>query len=88
MKLLNYPFGVLFAAIGVINTFWGNDSFFGIFILLCSLLYFPAIQSFIEGKINFKIQAWMKIALGLFIIWASLGVGELFEKVDMMLKSF
>jgi len=27
-----------------------------------------------------------KIVLGAFILWASLGVGELFDKIGMMLK--
>jgi len=88
MKLINYPFGILFAGIGIINTFWGNDPFFGLFIILCALLYFPPIQSLIERKIKFQFRPWMKIALGAFIIWASTGVGELPDKIDLMLNSF
>ena len=88
MKLLNYPFGILFLAIGFVNTFWGNDPLFVLFILVLALIYFPPIQSRVEEKINFRLKEWMKIVLGGFIIWASLGVGELFDKVDLMLNSF
>lgn len=88
MKLINYPFGILFAAIGTINLFWGNDPFFGIFILLCALLYFPPVESRIEKITGFRVRTWMKIVLGLFIIWASAGVGELFDKIDLMRNSF
>ena len=88
MKYLNYPFGILFSAIGLVNTFWGNDPFFGLFILILSVMYYPPLQSRIEKKINFQFKIWMKLAIGAFILWASLGVGELFDKIDLMVNSF
>ena len=88
MKYLNYPFGILFSSIGLVNTFWGNDPFFGLFILILSALYYPPLQSRIEEKINFKFKIWMKITLGAFVLWASLGVGELFDKINLMVNSF
>ncbi|QHL87632.1 hypothetical protein GU926_09350 [Nibribacter ruber] len=78
-------FGLVVFAIGVVNTFWGNDPGFGIFLLLLSLVYFSPVTNYIKHRIGFTVPVWLKIALGIFIIWAALGVGELFDKVDLML---
>lgn len=72
-------------AMGVINTFWGNDPGFGIFLVLLSSAYFPPITRMIQERLGFRIPWIAKILLGIFIIWAALGVGELFDKVDLML---
>jgi len=79
-------FGLLFGLVGFVNLFWGNDPFFGVFLLVLSLIYFPPIQRFIEQKTGFPIPGMAKILLGIFILWASLGVGELFDKIELMLK--
>jgi hypothetical protein len=34
------------------------------------------------------IAGWVRVLLALFIIWSSVGVGELDDKVNMMLESF
>jgi hypothetical protein len=81
-------FGVLFFAIGTINTFWGNDPGFGIFIMLLSLIYLPPVNSLIKKRTGFSIHVAIKIVLGIFILWASLGVGELFDKIDLMRSDF
>lgn len=81
-------FGVLFMAIGLVNTFWGNDPQFGIFIVLLSLLFFTPVTDFITAKTGFKVHWAGKLLIGAFIFWAAIGVGELFDKVDMMLVSF
>lgn len=78
-------FGVIFFAIGVINTFWGNDPGFGVFIVLLSLVYFPPITAMIKEKTGRNVPGIIKILLGLFILWAALGVGELFDKIDLMI---
>jgi hypothetical protein len=78
-------FGTVVIAIGIVNTFWGNPAGFGIFLLLLSLAYFPPVNKMLKEKTGFSISLLVKILLGLFIIWASLGVGELFDKIDLML---
>ncbi len=85
---LSLTFGVLFFAIGVINTFWGNDPFFGVFIVLLSMVYFPWTNTLAKKWFGFSIHWVLKVLLGLFILWAALGVGELFDKIDLMLNSF
>ena len=81
-------FGVLFLAIGVVNTFWGNDPWFGVFILVLSFGFFPPVNDIFKKLTGFAIPRIAKILLGLFILWASIGVGELYYKVHLMMKSF
>jgi hypothetical protein len=91
MKKIPFPlvslfFGILFSLIGIVNLFWGNDSFFGVFLVGLSLIYYPPIQRWLEATTGFVIPGMAKIALGAFLLWASLGVGELFEKIGMIGK--
>lgn len=78
--------GVLFLLIGLINTFRGNDPVFGAGIAVLSVLYFPPVNQLIKEKAGFSIHFAVKIVLGLLIVWAALGVGELFDKTGMMLR--
>jgi hypothetical protein len=85
LNFISWLFGLAFFAIGVINTFWGNDPGFGVFIVLLSLVYFPPLTALFKEKTGFAIPRVIKILLGLFILWAALGVGELFDKIDLMM---
>ena len=84
--LLNWLVAVLFSAIGVINCFVGNDPEFGVFILILSLLFYPPLRLVFQQKTGRKIPALVLILLGLFVFWSSLGVGELLEKINMILS--
>ena len=88
ISLISWACGICFSAIGLINTFWGNDPQFGLFIILLSFIFYPPANNLFTKLTRFSIPVWIKIIVGLFILWASLGVGELFDKVDMMLESF
>lgn len=77
-------FGLAFLAAGLINAFWGNDPEFGVFIVILSFIYFPPVTALIKRWTGVSIPIIAKIGLGLFIIWASLGVGELFAKIELM----
>ena len=85
LNVISVVFGGIFFAIGIVNTFWGNDTGFGIFIMLLSLIYFPPVNTMLKIKTGISIPKLVKILLGIFILWASLGVGELFDKIDLML---
>lgn len=87
LKIFTWLFGLLILAIGIINTFWGNDPFYGVFVILTSLIYFQPISGLIEQKMHFKIPPFVKIVLGIFILWSALGVAELFDKIDLMLEN-
>ena len=88
LKVISWIFGVVFFAIGVVNTFLGNDPGFGVFILLLSFVYFLPVNDILKKMTGFSIPGMgiVKILLGIFILWASLGVGELFDKIDLMMK--
>lgn len=85
LTIISWLFGGLVVAIGLVNTFWGNDPFFGIFLVLLAFVYFPPVNTLIKEYTGLTIPRLVKIGLGVFIIWAAVGVGELFEKVDMMM---
>jgi hypothetical protein len=87
-RLVSLSFGVIVFLIAAINIFWGNDPGFGIFIAMLSLLYVPGINVFIKGKTGRTIPGVVKFFLALFILWAALGVGELFDKIELMMKDF
>lgn len=88
LNIISWLFGIAVFAIGVINTFWGNDPGFGVFLVLLSFVYFPPVTAMIKERLGFSIPRIAKIILGIFIIWAALGVGELFDKVDLMIGEF
>ena len=89
LTIISWIFGILFFGIGVVNTFWGGDTGFGIFIILLSLAYFLPLNDLLRKMTGFTIpKVWiLKIFLGMFILWAALGVGELFDKIEMMTNS-
>ncbi len=84
-NIISWLFGGLVVAIGFVNTFWGNDPFFGIFLVLLAFVYSPPVDTLIKDYTGLAIPRLVKIGLGVFIIWAAVGVGELFEKIDMMM---
>src|SRR5688500_2716622 len=86
-NVISWLFGTVFFAIGVVNTFWGNDPGFGVFIILLSFVYFIPVNALLKKIAGFSIPkiGILKILLGIFILWASLGVGELFDKIDLMM---
>lgn len=86
--IISWIFGLLALSIGIVNSFWGNDPFFGVFIILASFAFFPPVTALVKKWIGISLPWWGKILLALFILWASLGVGELFSKVDLMLADF
>lgn len=83
-NIISWLFGIIFLAIGLINIFWGNDLWFGVFIALLSFVFFPPVNMLIKNIAGFSIPVVAKIVVALFILWASLGVGELFDKIEMM----
>jgi hypothetical protein len=94
-KIFSWLFGTAVFAAGLINTFWGNDPFFGIFLIFVAVFYFLPLEILI--KLTKKITrisigpgmtVLVKVLVGIFIFIAVLGVGELFAKIDMMMADF
>jgi hypothetical protein len=84
-SVMSWTFGTAVFAVGLLNMFWGNDTAFGVFLLLLSFAYFPQVNHMIRKNFGFSIPPVVKIILAVFIIWVALGVGELFPKVELML---
>ena len=87
LNMISWLFGILVFAIGSVNTFWGNDPGFGVLILLLSFVYFLPVNGILKKMVGFSIPkiGIVKIVLGILIIWASAGAGELFDKIELML---
>jgi hypothetical protein len=87
--MIGWIFGLAVFAAGVVNTLWGNDPEFGVFILLLSFVYFPPTSNILSAiskrAIGLPIPRVAKIVLGIFIVWPTLDVGELFDKIDLMM---
>src|SRR5690606_7124706 len=85
-KIISWLFGLAVLAAGIINSFSGNDIGFGIFLVLLSFIYFLPVNEIFRKLFGVSIPKLLllKILLGVFIIWAALGVGELFDKIEMM----
>jgi len=59
-----------------------------VFIALLSLVYVPQLNTLFKKITGLRVHFVLKILLGIFILWAALGVGELFDKINMMSGSF
>ncbi|MDQ3683909.1 MAG: hypothetical protein M3352_12685 [Bacteroidota bacterium] len=85
-KIISWLFGIAVFAAGIINTFWGKPSGFGIFLILLSFVYFLPVNAILKRLTGFSIPGMriLRILLGIFIIWVVLGVGDLFDKIEVM----
>lgn len=84
--------GIAIFAVGVVNIFWGNDPWAGFFILLASFLYFLNIKALVQKNTGWlmpePVYGAAKILLAILIFIAALGVGELFDKIGLMVANF
>ncbi len=87
MIWVSFLFALLFSWIGFVNTFWGNDPYFGLIIFALSFIYYLPLIKMIERNLDFVLKRRIMIVLGVLILWASLGVGELFDKIELMRQS-
>jgi uncharacterized membrane protein HdeD (DUF308 family) len=87
LNWISWLFGIVVFAIGTVNIFWGNDPGFGVFLLLLSFVYFLPVNAILRKMSGFSIprRGIVRIVLSILIIWASFGVGELFDKIDLMM---
>lgn len=85
--IISVFFGIVFLLIGIINTFWGNDAGYGIFVILLALVFFPPVGHLIKIKTGRSIPLLAKIIIAVFILWSALGVGELFGKIELLRNS-
>lgn len=74
--------------VGFVNTFWGNDPFFGLAIVMASGLYLLPLAARIYSLFETKRFVMLLLVLLVLILWAALGVGELDDKLELMQASF
>ncbi len=86
LNIMGSLFGIAVLLIGLINTTWGNDPFFGVFLILLAFIYFPQVNAITKEMFDFTIPMIAKIGLGIFIVWAAAGIGELDDKIGLMMK--
>ena len=84
--IISWFFGILFFSIGLLNTFWGNDIGYGIFIIVLSFFFLPPVNGWINKRFGFTIPLFAKTLLAVFILWSALGVAELFDKINLMVQ--
>ena len=85
---IGWLFGAVVFAAGLVNVFWGNDPEFGVFIVLLSFVFFPVTNVILSDFGGLTIPGLAKFALAILIVWMTLGVGELPDKIDLMLEDF
>ena len=86
-KIISICFGVLFSFIGFANAYWGNDPYFGLVIICISFFYYLPLIDFSRRAVSARNLFILKVIFGFLILWASLGVGELDDKLEMMFES-
>ena len=86
--IISWLVGIVFLAIGLLNMFWGNDPGYGIAVALLSLVYFPPVINFLKNVVGLPISFTVHVILGVLIMWTALGVAELIDKINLMLKDF
>jgi hypothetical protein len=55
LAICSWLFGLVVVAIGLVNTFWGNDTGFGIFIILLSSIYFLPVNEILKNLAGISI---------------------------------
>ena len=76
--LAGWLFGLILVIIGVMNLLLVHPVP-GIAYLTFSLIYFPPVNEWLRAKFGFRIPSAVKIILGIFIMWFTLGVSDLAE---------
>lgn len=89
-KILSWLFVIAVFAVGVINTSRDNGPFFGVCLVLLSFVYFLPVNTTLRKIAGFSIPGMgiVKILLRIFIMWVSFGVGELFNKIELMKRDY
>lgn len=87
---ITWLFGLVVLSIGLINSFWGNDPLVGWAMVLLSGVYFFPLNTLLSNWVGFTIPRLgiIRSILGILLLVAALGVGELFDKIDLMLADF
>lgn len=81
---MSWTFAVVFFVLGVLNAIFIHLVPAAFYILL-SLFYIPQTNTFLKRKLGFSIPPIAKLIVGLFVLWATLAVGDLMEMFESWL---
>jgi hypothetical protein len=79
-------FGSLYLLLGILYI-WLIHPVPGIVCILFSLIYFPPVNNIFYFRSGKRIPVLLKIAVGIFIIWFTLGVSDMGDLIDNYFKS-
>lgn len=79
--ITGWIFGLIVFVIGVLNMILVHPVPALIYLLL-SFIYFPPANTMFRKKFGFTIPPLLKIMLGVFIIWFTLGISDLGDMID------
>lgn len=77
-------FVIIFFILGILNLIYVHPVP-GLFYLFLSTVYMPITTNFLKKRFDFIIPLWLKIVVGLVIIWGTLAVGDLMELFEAWL---
>ena len=77
-NIISLIFATIFLVIGILNLFLVHPVP-GIFYIVLSFIYTTSFNLIIKKRFGFAIPIFVKIILGLVILWATLAVGDLAE---------
>ncbi|MBT8179838.1 MAG: hypothetical protein HKP60_12040 [Eudoraea sp.] len=75
---------ILFLLLGILNAIYIHH-IPAIFYMLISLFYVPPLARLAKEKLGFGIPRIIKLLFALFILWATLAIGELMELFESYL---
>lgn len=79
--MISLILGIIVFTIGILNLFLVHPVP-GIVFLLVSLMYLPVANTILKKRFGFSIPGGIKIALGIAIIWFTLGISDLGNILD------
>ena len=84
-NIVSSAFCVVFFILGVLNMFFVHIVP-GVFYILVAFIYFPSSNKLLKKRFGFSIPPIVMIIVGLFILWATLAVGDLMEMFESWLN--
>lgn len=80
-NIISWILGIIVYTIGVLNLFLVHFVP-GIVFLVLSFAFFPPINDELRRRFGFSIPVTLRVALGILIIWFTLGVSDLGDMID------
>ena len=84
-NVISWIFIIIFFTLGILNLIFVHHVP-GLIYFLLSLVFLPVVNTFLKKRFGFTMPLWTKILVGLIIIWATLGVGDLMEMFESWIE--